>query len=192
MKHLDYFYNCSRQYLDGIDGSLYDEISEAIRRMPKRDKQAEINNDLFWLLAECGWHYDTLGGITDAPPEGLPVRRNNRVEIAKDNARSLCVTTTTIGADWHSDFAKMCGGDLIQLEVQFGKVEAMFKDFCGFRMARYEKRLALGIEIIMCDPAKYFAHRKGAVSGMAYFDIAKKSLPAIGLDCPIWLVGIDI
>ena len=66
----------------------------------------------------------------------------------------------------------------------------MFKDFCGFKMGRYERRLALGIEIVMCEPNKYFFHRRPSTSGMAYFDIARKTLPAIGLDCPIWLVGI--
>ena len=76
--------------------------------------------------------------------------------------------------------------------MQFGKVEAMFKDFCGFRIARYERRLSLGIEVIMCDPGKYFAQRKQSVSGMAYFDIARKTLPAIDLDCPIWLLGIGL
>jgi len=25
---------------------------------------------------------------------------------------------------------------------------------------------------------------------MAYFDIAKSTLPTIGFDCPIWLIGI--
>lgn len=50
------------------------------------------------------------------------------------------------------------------------------------------RRLALGIELVMCEPSKYFAHRKASVS--AYFDIAKRTLPAIGLDCPIWLIGL--
>jgi hypothetical protein len=36
----------------------------------------------------------------------------------------------------------------------------------------------------------YFAHRKNAISGMANFDIAKNTLTTIGLDVPIWLVGI--
>ena len=58
-------------------------------------------------------------------------------------------------------------------EVQFGKVESMFKDFCGFKIALYERRLALGIEIIMHEPGRYFAHRRTATSGMAYFDILK-------------------
>ncbi len=93
-------------------------------------------------------------------------------------------------ARWHADFAKVFDGKLVQVEAQFGKVESMFKDFCGFKIAWQERRLALGIEIVMSDPGKYFAHRKGATSGMAYFHIAKKTLPAIGLDCPIWLVGV--
>jgi hypothetical protein len=38
---------------------------------------------------------------------------------------------------------------------------------------------------------RYFIHRKSAISGMAYFDIAQTTLPSIGLDCPIWLLGIS-
>jgi hypothetical protein len=63
-------------------------------------------------------------------------------------------------------------------------------DFCGFRIGWYERRLALGILIVMSDPSSYFSHRKQSTSGMAYFEIAKTTLPAIGLDCPIWLIGI--
>ncbi len=81
-------------------------------------------------------------------------------------------------------------GGLVQIEAQFGKVEAMFKDFCGFKIASYERRLALGIEIVMSHPNKYFSHRKNSTSGIAYFDIAKMTLPAIRRDCPILLLGI--
>jgi hypothetical protein len=105
--------------------------------------------------------------------------------------RDLCRTSTTIDARWHADFGKSFDGKLVQVEAQFGKVEAMFKDFCGFRMAYAERRLALGIEIVMADPRGYFAHRKSAVSGMASFNIAKGTLNTIGLDCPIWLIGIS-
>jgi len=66
----------------------------------------------------------------------------------------------------------------------------MFKYFCGFKIAHFERRLSLGIEIVIFQHNKYFEHRKNSVTGMAYFDIAKKTLPAIGLDCPIWLIGI--
>ena len=81
---------------------------------------------------------------------------------------------------------------LVQIEAQFGKVEAMFKDFCGFRIAYAERRLALGIEIVLSDPMSYFAHRKSAIGGMASFNVAKNTLNVIGLDCPIWLVGITL
>jgi hypothetical protein len=111
----------------------------------------------------------------------------------RNNQRSTLTFSgsTTIDARWHADFGKSFDGKLVQVEAQFGKVEAMFKDFCGFRMAYAERRLALGIEIVMTDPRGYFAHRKSAVSGMASFDIAKGTMNTIGLDCPIWLIGIS-
>ncbi len=68
----------------------------------------------------------------------------------------------------------------------------MFKDFCGFRIAYGERRLALGIEIVLSNPTSYFAHRKNAIGGMASFDIAKNTLTTVGLDCPIWLIGIPL
>jgi hypothetical protein len=30
-------------------------------------------------------------------------------------------------------------------------------------MARYEKRMALGIEIVLSEPSEYFAHRRQAI-----------------------------
>jgi hypothetical protein len=91
----------------------------------------------------------------------------------------------------YSDFGKQFDAGIVQVEAQFGKMEAMFTDFCGFRMAYGEKRLALGIEIVMVDPGSYFAHRRNSVTGMARFKTAKDTLNAIGLDCPICLVGIQ-
>ena len=66
----------------------------------------------------------------------------------------------------------------------------MFKDFFGFRIAYAERRLSLGIMIVLSDPMSYFAHRKSAIGGMASFHVAKDTLNVIGLDCPIWLVGV--
>ena len=189
MNHENYFYNCSKEYIHSIDSNLYRQIIDTVSALPKRSKQTGVNNDLFWLLTSKGWSYDTLSGVTDLPPEELGMC-DSKSNIQKANHRALCETTTTLNADWHTDFAKTFGDKLVHLESQFGKVEAMFKDFCGFRIARYEKRLALGIEIVICEPNKYFSHRIASVGGMAYFDIAKNTLPAIGLDCPIWLIGI--
>lgn len=185
-----FYSNCSKEYVHSIDPFLYEEITQIISKLPKRQKQEEINNDLFWLLTSKGWSYDTLSNISDSSPKEIECGSFQKVNLVKNNKRPLCVTSTTLGASWHSDFAKGFGSNLVQIEAQFGKVESMFKDFCGFRIARHERRLALGIEIILCEPTKYFSHRKTAIGGMAYFDIAKRTLPAIGLDCPIWLVGI--
>ncbi len=190
MKHDDYFYNCSKEYINSIDPVLYTELVSIITKLPKRQTQSLINNDLFWLLTKEGWSYDTLSGVTESAPKELGLSDLTRRSIGKNNNRSLCITSTTLDASWHSDFAKLFGDKLVQVEAQFGKVESMFKDFCGFRIARFERRIALGIEIVLCEPYKYFAHRKNAIGGMAYFEIAQKTLPAIGLDCPIWLIGV--
>jgi len=191
MKFEQYFYSCSRGYVSAIFPELPSEISSILSLLPVRKTQAEINNDLFWLPVQKSWAFDTLGGISAAPPGDLGLPDMQRDVIEKRNDRSLCLTATTLEASWHCDFAKRFPAGLVQVEVQFGKVESMFKDFCGFRIAHYEKRLALGIEIVMHDPYRYFAHRRNAIGGMAYFDIAKNTLPAIGLDCPIWLLGIN-
>ena len=191
MESESYCYNCSKPYTDSISPTLYDEIIDVITKLPKRMTQAEINRDLFWILTNKGWSYDTVpAGIEESPPEDLEIEILTLKKIKKQNIRDLCLTSTTIEAKWHADFAKMFLDRLVQVEAQFGKVESMFKDFCGFKIGRYERRLALGIEIVMCEPSKYFSHRRASTSGMAYFEIAKKTLPAIGLDCPIWLVGI--
>ena len=186
-----YYYNCSPEYIQSIDPNLHGEVESIIRMLPKREKQSEINADLFWLFTSKGWCYDSIPtGYSHECPESFDIRQTIH-EIKDQNLRDLCRTSTTIDARWHADFGKSFDGKLVQVEAQFGKVEAMFKDFCGFRMAYAERRLALGIEIVMADPIGYFANRKRAVSGMASINIAKRTLNAVGLDCPIWLVGIS-
>jgi len=190
MKHESYFYSCSKEYLDSIDPDLYRDITDVTSALPKRQNQADINNDLFWLFTARGWSFDTLGGTSEEPPPDLHILNFNRTSAIKNRKRDLCLSSTTIDASWHTDFGKSTPSGLVQIQAQFGKVELMFKDFCGFRLAGYERRLALGIEIVMSHPTSYFSHRKASISGMAYFDIARKTLPAIGLNCPIWLLGI--
>lgn len=186
-----YYYNCSQDYVESINGELFAEIISMIQRLPKRNFQTEINQDLFWLLTNRRWAYDSCPkGTTDYPPEELELPNTLRTILSKGNQRNLCETSTTLSAGWHADFAKKFDSGLVHIEVQFGTVESMFKDFCGFKIAHYERRLALGIEVVMCEPSKYFAHRKQSVSGMAYFESARRTLPAIALECPIWLIGI--
>ena len=126
-----YFYNCSKEYVVSIDSELFSEVNDVIRKLPKRSIQAEINADIFWLLADNNWAYDSV-------PQGLANNdvggRFEKVTPQKDNKRHLCSTSTTLDASWHSDFARSYASGLVQLEVQLGKVESMFKDLCGFRI----------------------------------------------------------
>lgn len=185
MKLESYYYSCSPEYISSIDASLQDEITGSIDLLPKRQKQSEINADLFWLLTSKDWYYDTVPtGWSKKPPEEFGGVTRHLQEIREWNTRNLCRTSTTLNTKWHADFAKIYGSNLVQIEAQFGKVEAMFKDFCGFRIAYSEKRLALCIMIVLSDPMSYFAH------SMASFNIAKDTLNVIGLDVPIWLVGV--
>jgi hypothetical protein len=190
MKNQEYFYRCSQEYISSISSVIYDEVISVVNALPKRQTQAELNKDFFWLFLNSGWTYDSKPqGLLNVPPEEL---RITSVKLPFSNKnRGLCLSSTTLDAKWHTDFAKQFEAKLVQVEVQFGTVESRFKDFCGFRIATYEGRLALGVEIVLDNPNKYFSHRRSAISGMAYFDVAKRTLPAIGLDCPIWLIGID-
>lgn len=170
------FYNCSRDYINSIDGNIYGEIKTIIEDAPQFETQEQVNSYLFERFTEKGWSYDNK-------PSRL---REEHIE----NDRSLCLTSTTLQRKWRSDYAKMFGKGLVQIEIQFGKVEAMFKDFCGFQIAHSERRLALGVEVVMNNPNSYFRHRKEKISGMANFAIAKETLPLINFNCPIWLIGM--
>lgn len=191
MKAESYYYNCSPSYINSISSDLQSQIDETIEILPKRDTQSEIKFDLFWLLTSMGWSYDTTpSGIPNEPDECLGLDCQLK-DIKPRNERSLCLTSETLENRLYADFGKQFDDGVVQVEAQFGKTEAMFKDFCGFRMAYAEKRLALGVEVVMVDPGAYFTHRKNSVSGMARFKTAKDTLNAIGLDCPIWIVGIE-
>ena len=190
MKIQTYCYNCSIEYINSIDTELYNQVITAVKVLPKRLTQAEINADLFWLLTSNGWKYDTIPTkVGTKPPREINVI-SELDEIMNRNNRELCRTSTTLDTRWKADFAKNFTMGLVQIEAQFGKEEAMFKDFCGFRICYVERRLALGIEIVLSEPALYFAHRKNAIGGMASFNIAKNTLTSVGLDCPILLIGI--
>jgi len=169
------------------------DLSKIIAAIPKRNNQAEVNKDLFWLLTQYKWSYDSI------PPHATEAQISSIIKvpehslslIREKNDRDLCLTSTTLNVKWRSDFAKRYDKKLVQIEAQFGKTELMFKDFCGFQIAYFERRLALGIEIVFYNPNEYFSHRRKAISGMSNFGIAKETLLAINFNCPIWLIGID-
>jgi hypothetical protein len=178
----NFFYNCSQEYLALINENVYSELEVIIKDLPKRKTQKELNQDFFVKLIKKGWSFDSMP--TD-------FNEGKKVLLKENNNRVLCRTSSTIDARWHADFAKKFDNNLIQMEIQFGKIESMFKDFCGFKIAFFERRISLGIEVVLCEPNKYFFERKVTISGMANFNVARKTLPAIGLNCPIWLVGMD-
>ena len=192
IKFVSYYHNCSEEYARSISPELPADIAWVASTLPRRETQAEMNRDLWWLFTSRGWCYDSKpAGITAAPPRELSIPDPDKGETKKSPGRNLCKSTTTLEAEWRTDFAKVFVGGLVHLEVQFGKVESMFKDFCGFRIGWYERRISLGIEIVVCRPRSFFRGRERTVSGMAYFEIARQTLPAIGLECPIWLVGLE-
>lgn len=190
MKIESYYYNYSPDYISSISQSLQVEIASVINQLPKRRTQSEINSDLFWLLSSAEWSFDsTPQGVASSFPIDLNLKKPQSWP-RKVNIRELCRASTTLKAKWYADFAKIFGSKLVQIVAQFGKVEAIFKDTCGFRIAYAERRLALGIEIVLSEPTEYFAHRKNSIRGMATFNVAKETLTTIGLECPIWLIGI--
>lgn len=190
MKAESYYYNCSPGYIDSIAPDLRAQITETIEVLPKRSSPSEIDFDLFWLLTSIGWSYAKApSGISAVPDECLGLDCQLK-DIKPLNLRRLCLTTETLENRWYADFGKQFDAGIVQIETQFGKMEALFKELCGFRMAYVERRLALGIEIVVVNPGDYFTRRRSPANGLARFETAKDALTAIGLDCPIWLVGI--
>ena len=190
MEFKSFYYNCTVEYIATIDPHLEDEVGSIIRMLPRRDSPELIKEDLFWLFTHKGWCYDTIPA--EANPE-CPFELDfmESLEVLRDrNLRELCLTSSNLETRWHADFAKRYGSRLVQVETQLGKAESMFKDFCGFRIAHAEGRLALGIEIVMVDPPGHRPQHMKTTDNLASFDIAQKTLTTIGLDSPIWLLGM--
>ena len=64
MNHKSFYYNCSADDINAINAQLHDEICSIIRMLIKRETQAEINADLFWLFSTKDWCYDTVPANT--------------------------------------------------------------------------------------------------------------------------------
>ena len=185
------YYQCSADYIDTVSPTLRNQIIETIEIMPKRQSESDIKFDLFWLLTSVGWSYDSVpAGISTVPPECFELECTLE-SIAPNNDRKRCLASTTLDNCWHADFAKQFDAGLVHLQAQFGSTAAMIKDLCGFRIAYAENRLALGIEILLLDPASYFADQEQPVADITTFQSAKGTLDMLDLDCPIWLIGIQ-
>ena len=87
MKFESYFHNFSEKYLYSISQTLYEEVVSVVSKLPKRNTQSQINNDLFWLFTDKGWTFDTLAGISEAPPSELLVNQKRKEFLKKNNNR---------------------------------------------------------------------------------------------------------
>jgi hypothetical protein len=83
-------------------------------------------------------------------------------------------------------------GDFVRnsvfVEVEFGNVASMHRDFFKFQIANRAGAGAVGVLVVATDRlARFFD------SGVATFEIAEKSRPflAIGVQMPIWIIGIE-
>ncbi|MEX1264633.1 MAG: BglII/BstYI family type II restriction endonuclease [Actinomycetota bacterium] len=83
-------------------------------------------------------------------------------------------------------------GDFVRngvfVEVEFGNVASMHRDFFKFQIANRAGAGAVGVLVVATDKlARFFD------SGVATFEIADKSRPflAIGVQMPIWIIGIE-
>lgn len=83
-------------------------------------------------------------------------------------------------------------GDFVRqgvfVEVEFGNVASMHRDFFKFQIANRAGAGAVGVLVVATDKlARFFD------SGVATFEVADKSRPflAIGVQMPIWIIGIE-
>lgn len=191
MRHLEYFYRCSPEYVGAIDSQLRSEVLGVITRLRKRSTQLEINQDITWLLGHQSWNFSSLPpSMPKAAPVDLEIGEFTKKELESRRKRELCLAPTILRHRWVFDFSKTFGQHRVCLEAQFGKKEAALMDFSKLQIAYHERHLSLGIEMLMAEPRAFFRNRSASVSGMAEFSVAKEILPILGLECPVWLVGI--
>ncbi len=186
-----FYYQCSRESIASISDDLYAQITETIELLPEREQLSDINFDLFWLLTSVGWQFESVPvGISATPPDCLELECTLS-EIQPANDRATCRTSTSLGIEQHADYAMQFDAGLVHVEVQFGNMENLFTDYCGFRLTHAEERLALGIEIVMSEHASPLVQTAEGSENKVTFQLAKETLETIGLTCPVWLIGIS-
>ena len=80
---------------------------------------------------------------------------------------------------------KNINGNQVYLEIQFGKTETILKDVCKMQIAYNENSLDLGILIVPFEPRRLFENRQRSIGDMAYFKMAKLTLPHLHFRFPI-------
>ena len=191
MDHKSFYHKCSPDYIKSIDPNLMDDLARSIKMIPKRSNKDAVLKNFFWLLASDGWNFHSPPpGLSETAPEEFNLSLKLS-DIKKSNDPGLCVTSNKINTDTQSDYAKLYGPQLVQLEIQFATMEEAAKDFTEFRIAFAEKRIGLGIELVPGSRELFSPDNKTGEDTPAYFDEAQKMLVMLDLDCPIWLIGLE-
>lgn len=179
MEIKSHYYKCSPEYLNSISPNLEKDINHILNKMPERKDSKSLLNDLFWLLASNGWSFsETPAELKNTPPENL--RLSLSVEtIIESNKPEFCKSSSNLDIDSKSDFAKKYDGQLVQMEIQTDDLKEIASDLIKFRIAFAEKKIQVGIEIIIQNENE-----------PAAFENVKAMLVKLDVDCPVWVIGI--
>ena len=186
-----YYYNCSHEYIDSIDPSLHRQ--HPFDPCPTPQEADTVGDQLRPVLA-APFRRLELDSIPQGAGKTPPTDISLTVDIVqpkKVNSRRLCRTSTTLKARMA---CRLCQSfwctSWFRSRHSSARSRLCSRSFVGSGLPMLRGRLALGIEIVLSEPTNYFAHRKSSIGGMASFDVARETLTTIGLECPIWLVGI--
>ena len=90
-----------------------------------------------------------------------------------------------------SDFAKEFVDKTVKMGVAFGKPDKILQDFIKLRISYAEKRMALGIELVVKDKTIFSFSEENNSEPPVLFDSAINTLVMLDIECPIWLIGIE-
>jgi hypothetical protein len=185
-----HYHGCTAESVRAIHPGLPGDVASILRMLPRRTSESELRQDLFWLFTHKGFCHDRIPvGTPEECPFDLDIL-DSLAELDDYRSRDLCLASTAFDTLWHADFAKAFGDRLVHVKAQFGRLDALFKDFCGFRIGQVQRGIALGIEIVPMDAGTLFGTAKSAGGAMADFAGARKILEALDIPLSIWLIGI--
>ena len=191
MNYSFHYYNCSPDYISTIDSNLISNLTEILKKLPKRKHYSETAVDLFWQITSAGWFYSKIpSNIKDHSPKDLNLSLTLD-EIKKLHNEEMCKTSQNLPTHTTSDFAKKLNNKTVKMGVQFGSLEKLSQDFIKYRISYVEKRLDLGIELVIKDKTIFSLDEDNDSESPVLFNTATNTLVMLGLECPICLIGIE-
>jgi len=172
MRILSHYYKCSSEYLSSISPDIEKEINQVLNKLTgEKDTKIPLD-DLAWILASNGWAFSQP--LPDGPKQSPTMN-----SVIESNDPELCKTSSNLEIETESDFAKKFDTQMVQLEIQADDLEEIASDLIKFRIAFAEKRIQVGIEIIIQNG-----------NGLSEFENVKDMLVKLDVDCPVWLISI--